>query len=105
MSWDRIAQTFVADANYATAERFEVIAHAQSLPLSKNGSPEWATFVKGLNKERPVIVHCASGRRAKRVAEELAQEGFHASYFKRPDQWKASGLPMEAGPAKMKRSE
>ena len=80
-------------------ERHEVIANAQSLPLSKEGTSEWKSFIKNLDKSKTVVVHCAAGIRAKKVAQELSQEGFHTTFFKGPDQWKAAGLQVEVGPA------
>ena len=80
-------------------ERHEVIANAQSLPLSREGTTEWETFVKKLDKNKTVVVHCAAGIRAKKVAQKLAQQGFHTTYFKGPDQWKSAGLQVVAGPA------
>jgi rhodanese-related sulfurtransferase len=80
-------------------ERHEVIHGAQWLPLSKAGSPEWNALVEKLDKGKPVVVHCAMGKRARKVAEMLSQKGFEASYFQGPDQWKAAGLGLEKGPA------
>lgn len=80
-------------------ERHEVIPKAEWLPMSKMDSPEWTKFVKGLDKSKTVVIHCASGIRAKKVAEKLALEGYRTAYFKGPDQWKESGLAVEAGPA------
>jgi rhodanese-related sulfurtransferase len=80
-------------------ERHEVIPTAQWLPLSTDGTPAWNAFVKKLDKSKLVLVHCASGKRSKKVAEALAQQGFRTSYFKGPDQWKSAGLKVETGPA------
>ena len=68
--------------------------------MSKIDSSDWSTFVSHLDKSKTVIVHCAGGVRAKRVADKLAQMGFHTAYFKGPDQWKSAGLPVKAGTTK-----
>lgn len=78
-------------------ERHERISGAQWFPMSKVDTGDWTNLVKSLDKGKMIIVHCATGGRSKKVAEKLAQLGFHASYFKGPDQWKAAGLSVQAG--------
>ncbi len=82
-----------------TEERHEVVPTAQSLPLSTDGTPAWNSFVQNLDKSKTIVFHCAIGKRAKRVADELAKQGFRTSFFKGPEQWKAAGLKLEAGPS------
>lgn len=80
-------------------ERHEIIGRSQWFPMSKFKSGDWDKFVSSLKTNQTVIVHCAAGIRSKKVAEYLAANGYSALYFKGPDQWKAAGLPLEAGPA------
>ena len=93
------------DANKVTVldvredeERHEVVPTAQWLPLSTDATPAWNASVKKLDKSKSIVVYCASGKRAKKVAEELARQGYRTSYFKGPDQWKSAGLKLDPGP-------
>jgi rhodanese-related sulfurtransferase len=79
-------------------ERHLVIDQAQWMPMSKvEDAKAWVQFKEGLPREKTIVFHCAMGRRAKRVAEKLASEGFKTGFFEGPDQWKAAGLPVKTG--------
>jgi rhodanese-related sulfurtransferase len=80
-------------------ERHEVIADEKWLPMSKVKTPEFEKWIAGLDKNETIVVHCAAGMRARKVAELLASRGYSTAYFKGPDQWKAAGLPVEKGQA------
>lgn len=81
-------------------ERHEVVPQSQSMPTSKLSSDaEWSAFKASLPKDKLIVLHCAMGVRAKKVADRLSKDGFKALYFKSPDQWKAAGLTVEKGPA------
>lgn len=94
-------QAVIVDVREAE-ERHEVIASAIWFPMSKAGqASSWSEFKKRLStqeKNRVAIFHCAVGARSKRIAERLASEGFSTAFFESPDQWKAAGLPVQAGP-------
>lgn len=78
-------------------ERHEVIHGARWWPMSK-ADTDWDAFVKSLDKKKTVVFHCAAGRRAKKMADKLAKEGFQTAFFQGPDQWKSAGLAVEIGP-------
>jgi rhodanese-related sulfurtransferase len=82
-------------------ERHEIIAGASWMPMSDVENPaKWAAFVRGLPRDRTVVVYCAVGVRSKRVAEMLHEEGLASAWFKGPDEWRAAGLPVRPGPAR-----
>ena len=82
-------------------ERHEVIENAQWAPLSKmDDKTYWTEFVQKLPKDKIIVLHCARGVRAKKVADRLYAEGIRTAYFKSPDEWKSEGLPVKEGPAK-----
>jgi rhodanese-related sulfurtransferase len=54
------------------------IEGAKTFPLSKMNTPEWATFMKTLPKDKTIYTYCASGGRATKVATALKAKGFHA---------------------------
>lgn len=79
-------------------ERQEVIPRAQFMPTSHlDTADDWKAFVAKLPARKTVLLHCASGRRSKKIAEKLSQEGIKALYFEGPDQWAKAGLPLEKG--------
>jgi rhodanese-related sulfurtransferase len=81
-------------------ERHEVVPGAQSMPTSKmDDAKAWSEFKAKLPKDKLIVLHCAQGGRAHRVADRLAAEGFKTEFFKGPDQWHEAGLPLEKGPA------
>lgn len=96
----------LATLNYAkivdvreTEERQHVIPGAESFPMSESENPKkWQAFVKSLPKNKLIVFHCASGRRAKSAASRLRSEGFETGYFEGPDQWKSAGLNLGVGP-------
>jgi rhodanese-related sulfurtransferase len=82
-------------------ERHEVIAGAAWMPMSDAADPQkWAAFVRGLPRDRTVVLYCAMGVRSKQVAERLREEGLASAWFQGPDQWRAAGLPVKPGPAR-----
>ena len=82
-------------------ERHEVIAGASWMPMSDVENPQkWAAFVRGLPRDRTVVLYCAVGVRSKHVAEMLREEGLASAWFQGPDQWRAAGLPVKPGPAR-----
>jgi rhodanese-related sulfurtransferase len=82
-------------------ERHEIVEGAAWMPMSSvKDAKKWATFERSLPRDKTVIVYCAVGTRAKKVAEMLREDGFTAAFFDGPDQWKAAGLPVKPGPAR-----
>ena len=65
--------------------------------VSKIGTPQLAKRSGELDKERPVLVYCATGYRASLAASLLQQEGF-SDVRNLPGSfhaWKAAKLPVE----------
>jgi rhodanese-related sulfurtransferase len=100
LAMQRAHQALVVDVREGE-ERHEVIEGAAWMPMSdvKDGR-KWAAFVRGLPRDKTIVLHCAVGVRSKRVAEMLRAEGLKSAYFAGPDQWRAAGLPVKPGPAR-----
>lgn len=52
------------------------LAAAIALPLSKLKSATAADLPKGISKDQPVYLHCASGRRCLKAADKLKELGY-----------------------------
>ena len=82
-------------------ERDEVVPGARWFADSKVGDEAaWGEFVSRLPKDKTVVFHCRTGRRAKKAAEKLAHQGFKTAFFAGPEEWKAQGLPLDKGPGR-----
>lgn len=82
-------------------ERHQIIKDSLWFPMSKvKEENEWLAFRTQLPSRKTIIFHCAAGKRAKKVAALLSQEGVKTGFFEGPDQWEKAGLPLEKGPAK-----
>lgn len=73
-----------------------LISDAKWIPYSKikSKSPKWKSFVKKLDKNKKVLIYCASGGRAGKVATELAEHGFKTANMGGFREWKSEGLPV-----------
>jgi rhodanese-related sulfurtransferase len=81
-------------------ERHEIVGGSLWFPISKiSDGKAWEEFKSHLPKGKKVIFHCYAGKRAKVAADKLGAEGVSTAFFKGPDEWKAAGLPLTAGPA------
>jgi rhodanese-related sulfurtransferase len=82
-------------------ERHEIVDGAQWMPMTTvSDTKKWAAFERSLPRDKTVVVYCAMGVRAKKVAEMLREDGFTTAFFDGPDQWKAAGLSVKPGPAR-----
>jgi rhodanese-related sulfurtransferase len=72
-----------------------IAAPARWAPLSKmENEADWKAFASSLPKDKQIVFYCASGGRAQRVAEKLAQLGFKTGNMGGYDDWKSAGLPV-----------
>lgn len=79
-------------------ERTRVVPGATFFPMSDSeDDTKWERFSKDLSKNKWIVFHCQSGRRAQKIAARLSEQGFSTGYFKGPDQWKEAGLPLQKG--------
>ncbi len=86
-------------------ERREVVEGARWAATSRLETDEgWSAFVRELPRDKLVVFYCVAGVRSKQAAEHLRQAGRRAAWFDGPDQWRAAGLPLKAGPAADARS-
>ncbi len=58
------------------------LAGALALPLSKLKDATAADLPKGLSKDQPVYLHCASGKRCLKAADKLKALGYDARPLK-----------------------
>lgn len=72
-------------------------ADAQWMPLSKieANSPEWAAFQKKLPKDKKIVLYCAAGGRAGKVAKMLTEKGYQTANMGGFSSWEAAGLPVK----------
>ncbi len=72
-----------------------VAAPAQLLAGSDfySGRRQWTPFLRRCT-EVEVILYCLSGARSKRVAKQLAREGFRVANMGSVHSWSGAGLPM-----------
>jgi rhodanese-related sulfurtransferase len=74
------------------AENAEWVATSE---IDRN-SPRWQEFLAHHPKEKPIIIYCAVGGRAGRIAEVLTQQGYQAYNMGGFKEWVAAGLPTRA---------
>jgi rhodanese-related sulfurtransferase len=69
---------------------------ARHFPFSQFSadSPEWKAFVAGLSKDKQVVLYCAVGGRAGKVADALAGQGFKVANMGGFEDWVKAGLPV-----------
>jgi rhodanese-related sulfurtransferase len=72
-----------------------VAAPAALLPLSDltGARKQWKAFLEK-NRDKELILYCASGHRAGRAAKRLAKEGFRTANAGGFSDWQAAGLPV-----------
>lgn len=82
-------------------ERDEVRAEglaqgATWIPTSKieANDPAWQDFLKGLDRQKTVIVYCKSGGRAAKAVDAIVKAGFNAGNMGGLSDWQAKGLPV-----------
>lgn len=70
------------------------------LPTSKisENHEDWQDFKKKLPKDKEIVIYCAVGGRAGRVAELLSQEGYHTHNMGGLKEWQAAKLPVKKFP-------
>jgi rhodanese-related sulfurtransferase len=68
------------------------------MPMSEfsRSTPAWCDFVESLSRDKRVIVYCAAGVRAGRIADALADLGFDTANLGAYHAWQAVGLPTRA---------
>ena len=72
-------------------------ADAQWMPMSKieADDPAWVAFQKKLPKDKKIVLYCAVGGRAGRVAKMLSEKGFKTANMGGFASWVAAGLPVK----------
>lgn len=72
-------------------------APALWFPTSKavSGSAEWEAFLEKLPKDKEIVIYCASGGRAGRVASELAGRGYRTANMGGFFDWAKAGMPVK----------
>lgn len=70
---------------------------AQWMPMSeiKEGNPRWVQFVEKLPKDKQIILYCAKGGRAGKVATMLVEKGFRTANMGGFSDWAKAGLPIK----------
>lgn len=71
-----------------------VATPAALLPMSELGEPSarWKTFLEA-NRDKEVILYCASGMRSGSVAGRLKKQGFRTANLGGFGAWAGAGLP------------
>lgn len=88
----RLDEAAIVDVREAEEVASGMIAGARHIPLGDLGA-----VTDRLDKSRPVIAVCRSGRRSAAAAELLARAGFTAYTMSGGMlEWEASGLPVAA---------
>lgn len=77
---------------------------ARWMPTSEfsRRSDIWSTFVESLPRDKRIILYCAAGVRAGRVADALADLGFTTGNLGGFRAWKQAGLPIRPRDADMR---
>lgn len=68
---------------------------AQWVPMTdiQSNGPKWNAYLSKLSKDKQVIIYCAKGGRAGKVANLLAEKGFRAANMGGFNDWAKAGLP------------
>lgn len=59
---------------------------------------EWKQFKATLPKDKTIVLYCAKGGRAGKIAKKLAAEGFDTGNMGGLEDWTKAGLPTESCP-------
>lgn len=60
--------------------------------ISKD-NPEWKKFLSEIPKDKQIVVYCAAGVRAQKIASLLVEEGYKAANMGGFQDWVKAGLP------------
>ena len=61
----------------------------------KENGPEWTKFKETLPKDKMVVLYCAVGGRAGKIAKELSAEGYETGNMGGFSDWQKAGLPSQ----------
>ena len=70
---------------------------ARWIPTSEiqAGGPQWQKFVSELPKDKRIVIYCAAGVRAGRVAAKLETMGYQTANIGGYKDWVQAGLPTQ----------
>ena len=92
--WLEAGEAVLIDVREPDEWRSGVAAPAQLLPLSdlQGSRSKWAPFLAA-NKDKELILYCASGIRSGRAALLLRKEGYKTANLGGFLRWRQAGLP------------